>query len=268
MTQFDKLVHDSTELALGPLAEGVIIRATDYPIDGAIPAHTHAEHQLVHAVAGVMTVRTNRGAWVVPPGFAVWMPAEWEHAIRLSGAVKMRTLYIASQLAPGMADEPQVVAVPALLRAMLTEAAELIAGARPKALPSGAEERLAAVILDQVSCLRSAALHLPFPRDARARRIAESLVADPADRRAAPDLARGAGLTERSLARLFSAETGMSFGKWRRRRAVLAAVERLGAGEPVTTVALDLGYASLSAFSAMIRRETGSTPRSMSSAGL
>ena len=41
---------------------------------------------------------------------------------------------------------------------------------------------------------------------------------------------------------------------------MLAALPRLEAGTPVTTVAAELGYASLSAFIAAFRRFHGSTP--------
>ncbi|MHA7684447.1 helix-turn-helix domain-containing protein [Cupriavidus sp. PET2-C1] len=40
-----------------------------------------------------------------------------------------------------------------------------------------------------------------------------------------------------------------------------AAMERLVAGESVTTVAFGLGYASVSSFIALFRRYTGATPR-------
>jgi len=41
---------------------------------------------------------------------------------------------------------------------------------------------------------------------------------------------------------------------------VLEAMGRLGSGAPVTQVALDLGYDSVSAFSAMFRRAAGASP--------
>jgi AraC-like DNA-binding protein len=55
-------------------------------------------------------------------------------------------------------------------------------------------------------------------------------------------------------------ETGMTFGAWRERLRLTAAVARLGEGEPVTAVAYDLGYQSPSAFIAMFRRSLGDTP--------
>ncbi|MFN4091058.1 MAG: helix-turn-helix domain-containing protein, partial [Alphaproteobacteria bacterium] len=84
--------------------------------------------------------------------------------------------------------------------------------------------------------------------------------ATPGDERGLDDWSRRAGASERTLARLFLAETGFTFGAWRQRLRLLAAMTRLAAGEPVTTVALDLGYANPSAFTAMFRRHMGAAP--------
>ena len=64
----------------------------------------------------------------------------------------------------------------------------------------------------------------------------------------------------RTLARRFQSETGLSFGAWRQQARVLEAMGRLGGGAPVTEVAFDLGYESVSAFSAMFHRATGASP--------
>ena len=73
--------------------------------------------------------------------------------------------------------------------------------------------------------------------------------------------ASSANASARTLARLFLAETGLTFGAWRQQARVLEAMGRLGSGAPVTEVALDLGYESVSAFSAMFRRAAGTSPR-------
>ena len=52
----------------------------------------------------------------------------------------------------------------------------------------------------------------------------------------------------------------MTFGAWRQRRRLQAAIARLAAGDAVTTVALDLGYESPSAFITMFRRTLWETP--------
>ena len=112
----------------------------------------------------------------------------------------------------------------------------------------------------ELAGLQPAPLDLPLPQDRRALAVAEALIADPADGRDLEAWARSASASDRTLARLFRAETGLTFGRWRQRRRLLAALERLAAGAPVTVVALDLGYDSPSAFIAMFRRTLGTSP--------
>ncbi len=66
--------------------------------------------------------------------------------------------------------------------------------------------------------------------------------------------------SSRTLARLFLSELGVTFVHWRHQVRLAAALPRLAAGEAVARIAVDLGYQTPSAFSAMFRRLTGSTP--------
>jgi AraC-like DNA-binding protein len=52
----------------------------------------------------------------------------------------------------------------------------------------------------------------------------------------------------------------MPFATWRRQVRMLAALERLAAGESVGTVAFAVGYESVSAFIAAFTRSHGATP--------
>ena len=52
----------------------------------------------------------------------------------------------------------------------------------------------------------------------------------------------------------------MTFGQWRQRLRVLAAIELLSTGSSVTRAALQVGYHSPSAFVAAFRRALGTAP--------
>jgi AraC-like DNA-binding protein len=52
----------------------------------------------------------------------------------------------------------------------------------------------------------------------------------------------------------------MSFAEWRTQLRMLEGLDRLSQGQPVTTVALDLGYGDSSAFIAAFRRKFGALP--------
>jgi AraC-like DNA-binding protein len=52
----------------------------------------------------------------------------------------------------------------------------------------------------------------------------------------------------------------MSFQQWQRQIRLLSGLIRLADGQPVTTVAMEVGYDSPSAFIAMFKRALGTTP--------
>ena len=59
---------------------------------------------------------------------------------------------------------------------------------------------------------------------------------------------------------MFPLETGMTFSKWRQQARLLCGIRMLAEGMAISTVAIDLGYESPSAFSAMFRRALGIAP--------
>ena len=241
---------------LDDMPRPIVVRATQYPAGFIIPPHRHRRAQLVYASEGIMTVTTEQGMWVVPPQRAVWVPALVEHCIRTTGRLSMRSLFITPDAAPALPTACCVVAVPPLLRELI-----LYAVSRPRLYaPGSADERLMAVILDQMQGLPVAPLYLPMPRDPRLQAIAQGVLRDPADPRMLTDWARDVGASTRTLARLFLADTGLTFRHWCQQARLLEALRRLASQEPVTTVALDLGYDSPSAFIAMFKRALGTTP--------
>jgi AraC-like DNA-binding protein len=184
------------------------------------------------------------------------VPPRVTHAIRMTGEVHMRTLYFDPRTPTALPDACAVVGVSPLLRELVLR---VVAFTRPYPR-GGPEARLVAVLLDELAAARAAPLHLPAPRDPRLRAITERLAADPADKRSLAAWARSAGASARTLARLFRRETGLGFAHWRQQARLLRALERLAAGDAVTTVALDLGYDSPSAFITMFRSRLGATP--------
>ena len=227
----------------------------DYPAGHLIAPHRHAQAQLVYAAAGVMTVTAAAGAWLVPPQCAVWVPAGVEHSLLAHGPMALRTLYFEPAAAP-LPDRCAVIAVAPLLRELI-----LAVTALPPAYDTGgADGRLLATLRDRLRLAPETPLFLPMPRDRRLAALCRALADAPGDGRPLAAWGRRVGASARTLARLFVAETGMTFGRWRRRARLQAAIRRLAAGEPVIAVALDLGYEGPSAFIAMFRRALGRTP--------
>jgi len=116
------------------------------------------------------------------------------------------------------------------------------------------------VILDQVMHLKTEPLFLPLARDSRLQPIMDRLLADPSDSRSLEEWAAEVGGCSRTLSRLFVIQTGLTFGRWRERARVLAALKGLSERQSVTELAYELGYRSQSAFIDMFKRTTGRTP--------
>ena len=68
------------------------------------------------------------------------------------------------------------------------------------------------------------------------------------------------GASERTLARIFLAETGMGFREWRQRLQIAEALAALLGGQSVKAAAATVGYAGASAFVAAFKVLAGSTP--------
>jgi AraC-like DNA-binding protein len=203
-----------------------------------------------------MTVETEVGVWIVPPLRAVWIPAYTHHQIHASGHVSMRTLYIQPEIDTGLPERCCVVSVTPLLRELILHAVAI----SPMYELNGPEERLMIVILDQIQAVDITPLELPIPKDERLRKVYQHLAARPEDNRTLTDWGKKVGATGRTLARRFRIETGMTFGQWRQQVRIMKALKRLAMNEPVTTVAIELGYDSPSAFILMFKKALGKTP--------
>ena len=104
-------------------------------------------------------------------------------------------------------------------------------------------------------------LRLTIPREERLARVADALLDDVGDDRTLDAWARVAGMARRTFMRAFSAQAGMSFGRWRQQARLFAALEMLAQRKSVTEVAIAVGYDSVSAFIEMFRTMLGTTPQ-------
>lgn len=214
--------------------------------------HDHPVPQLVWASHGTLAVSANQRTWVLPSTRALWIPARVPHAVEASRGASMQSLYFRKGACPVRWRTPTPVAVGALLRELFGYLAEHLA---PRS-------RLHAesLVFDLLKPVSIATIEVQAPSDPRARRVADALVADPADNRTLTAFGRAVGASARTLARVFLAETGITFGQWRTRVRLHAALTDLAEGIPVSTVALQVGYETPSAFVAAFRRVVGVPP--------
>jgi AraC-like DNA-binding protein len=227
------------------------------PGRGALIAeHVHDWCQLIHVSAGLMTVWTAEGAWVAPPGMAVWAPAGITHSIRFVDASAFRTLYLRPDVCAGLPERCRAVSVSPLLRELILRTTR----AGMLDLRDETEKALFTLILAEFRGSETPAFNLRRPTAPRLRRAADLIAEGAPQAQSITTLARAVGMGTRAFERRFVAETGLAPGRWRQRRALLAGLERIAAGAPIKSVADTAGYASPSAFIAAFRKTFGVTP--------
>ena len=230
--------------------------AADYPAGAHVLPHTHRRAQLLYAISGVMIIDADAGRWVVPPTRAVWLPPGLAHSVQMRGAVQMRTVFIEPGAALQMPGTPCVIHVRPLLRELILAATELALDYTT----GGRDELLARLLLAELGALEQLPLHLPWPTDARLRKLCTALQQAPEHAHTLDHWAARLGMSEKTLQRLFQHQTGVTYGRWRQQARLLLALEQLARGEKILSVALAQGYQSQSAFAAMFKRHFGVPP--------
>ena len=232
----------------------VWFRVEAMPANGSYPSLRHAWGEFVYSYSGVTELRTGEQVLVAPPHMAFWIPAGVDQVGYNRRATVHVSIYVDLPLCAGMPRVPASLRVTPLLRAMLDrlETASFDGTDR--------QGRLLRTMVDEMENCTVTQSFLPDSDDPALRRLLAALHDNPADRQGTAALARAFGFSERTLLRLCQRDLGMSLTEWRNRLRVVRAIAMLQDGDSVEAIALDLGYATASAFIAMFRGITGDSP--------
>ncbi|MTD95023.1 helix-turn-helix domain-containing protein [Hyphomicrobium sp. xq] len=221
-----------------------------------LATHAHRKAELILTLRGVVRCEADQGVWIVPPRCALWIPDNVPHSATFAGDVEVYVLLVEPDAAPVLPRQCCTLSISPLLERLLLHVTQI-----PLLYDvDGADGRIAAVLLDQLSLAPVEKLNFPMPADAKLRKIAAAMMTEPSDRATIDEWARRMAVAPRTLTRALKRETGMSFGRWRQQLHILIALQRLDQGASVQSVALDLGYESASAFVTMFRKALGKPP--------
>lgn len=233
-------------------------RRVSSPRGGGIALHAHDEAQLIFAASGTMQVHTETGRWLVPPQLAVWVPARMPHRVDVLSDTEHWMIYWNAAASRAWApseslDRAFALRVTPLLRALIFAAFAVDAG-------PGRMELVVRLILHELTEAPDAPTFLPLPASVIGRRVADLALADPRGQLGLDELASRAATSVRTVSRLFSTETGLTFKTWRQRARIVLAMDRLAEGQAISQVAAEAGFASTAAFSFAFRQVTRMTP--------
>jgi AraC-like DNA-binding protein len=235
--------------------------AREYPRGHDVPEHAHGSDQLIYASRGIMNVASGQSSWVIPPHFGLWIPARTMHRIHMPQPVSMRTLYLrrgSAKLAPGC----KVLHVGALLRELIIE----IVRVRSLRTRNRTECALQQLLVTELRRASPMPVSVIMPKDPRALAVAQTVFENPADPPSLRSMCASAGVSVRTLQRVFQRDLGTNFESWRRQLRLTKAIELLVSGCAVKEVAYSVGYRQPSAFVALFRATFGAAPKTWISA--
>lgn len=238
------------------LPEPIVFRVASVAADSAYPWHSHAWGELVYSFSGVMEVNLGKARYLAPSQYALWLPPNLAHQGLNRYEACHFSLYIAAPLSNRFPTAICAISISPLVRAMfeyLRDDGEVAPYSEPR-------RRLLRCIVDFLEAANRIDSYLPSSTDTALASILDTLEANPGDNRSLKEIAHEAHVTERTLIRRCQRDLGMTLAEWRQRLRVVKAMDRLQQGEKVESTAYDMGYSSPSAFIAMFRRLTGTTP--------
>lgn len=243
----DVQVADEVPGPFAILSESVFVSS---PLE--FEPHEHPLHELVWVRGGTMTVRLAESIVTVPDGYALWIPAGTVHSGRTTARTTLFDALFDPQRSPVSFTAPMTIEVTPVL-------ASLLSYLEGPALTDDARLRAEAVVFD-VLTPADQQLSLRVPRVERLEPIVTALLADPTDDRPLEEWAELAGVSERTIARLFRTHTGLTASQWRQVLRIHHALSLLTEGRTVQEVSELTGYAQASTFIASFKRVMGTTP--------
>ena len=209
-----------------------------------------------------MEVSSGQSIWTIPPQFALWIPAGTLHRIRMLGAVGMRSLYFRGNVVRRRPAQCSVLYVVPLLRELILEAV------RRERLY--VRNRLDCALRDLLSAELMLATETPvgltMPTEPRALAVAHRIAETLANPRPLAQVCADAGVSVRTVERIFRREIGIDLETWRRQVRLTRAIPLLVSGSSVKEVAYAVGYRQPSAFVLSFRRLFGMSPKAWTSA--
>ncbi|WZH36002.1 MAG: AraC family transcriptional regulator [Microbacterium enclense] len=231
------------------------VTSTFVDVGSGFDLHRHEEDQLAWMASGSMELSVGTDRWHLRRDHAAWIPTGVLHEMRFTEPGELVSAYVDQRHRPARSGwtRARVLALDPL-------GASLLRYLSVEGRSEVRRQECYALLSDLVAEAPVSREVVALPQDPRARAIAVALLEAPDDGRDLDAWAREAGVSAKTIARAFLADTGRTFREWRVRARLHVAVGRLLQGEPVHAVALAVGYDSVSSFISAFRGRFGVTP--------
>ena len=217
-------------------------------------------HYLLCASSGALRLEADGTAWTLPPARAALITAGHAIEVTIPQPVTTSSILVSTDFAPRPLAPLSVFDLTPLARLLIAECGAWDDSPEPLSA-YGLAMFNALIATTWALAEHPSAARMPVGRSPETRRALSLTEQHLADNPRFDEIAANVGLTSRTLARRFEEELGMTWRAALRRMRILRAIEMLASGnESVTTIAMHVGYSSLSAFHAAFRDLTDQAP--------
>ncbi|MDI2090179.1 helix-turn-helix domain-containing protein [Commensalibacter oyaizuii] len=220
--------------------------------------HHHNCVQLLVVQQGLIRVETQASSSIVTEKDGIWIIAGTKHRLTMLKDTYLYSIFVDPLARADFPYKTQVVNISALAHALMPR----LIGMQMKYAPHSIEEWTIELFLNELRYLSDLyAFELPYPTDRAYYQICQQISENLDFPWSVADFAKQLNVSERTVARQFHKQTGLTCVEWLRRKRIQTGLELLTQGGNITDVALQVGYDSPSAFSTVFKQRLGFSPR-------
>lgn len=219
--------------------------------------HSHPWHQIVFPRQGLIQSDIDGKSGIVPHNGMLYIPANTIHKSVAITDTQFLAIYLNPNKHVQFGEKPKSYRVNAFLKELI----QLLFENDTLSQPESNIANVLMVLRDQIEVAKSYEIPLLIPRDKRLLSIFIQLKHQPDLPYTLKEWATKVGASERTLSRLCSKEFSQSFSLWRQSIRLVLSLQLLGSKMSVQEIALELGYASDSAYVQAFKKLFKQTPR-------
>lgn len=220
--------------------------------------HEHQKGQLLYAPQGCMTIDLQGCRSVLPPTQAAWIPPNTIHRASMNNVVEYRSLYFDTNCFTTAPNTIQFLTVNDLFKALIDRMSYW-----PWDINSEQTHNTTTLFWEEFESALAESHILPIPSDPRVKGALKRFLTGELCLPSLEKFSHDVGASSKTISRIFSKETGMSFQAWRQQWRLQRATELLALGQSVLDVSYALEFSSDSAFIAFFKQHMGITPKQM-----
>ncbi|MFP3350271.1 AraC family transcriptional regulator [Pseudoalteromonas sp. SIMBA_153] len=218
--------------------------------------HSHSWHQIIFPYSGLLQSSIENKRIVVPHNALLYIPASTIH----KSIAVTDTKFLAVYLNPNNTIEYSNELKSCLLTPFVKELILLLFNNTEIEQPAEELTNLLTVFRDQIAMANSYEIPLLIPKDRRLMSIFSQLHKQPSLKLTAQDWSVKVGASQRTLSRICAKEFNQSFSLWRQNIKLVLSLHLLASNKSIQEIALDLGYASDSAYIHAFKNLFAETP--------